>query len=149
MKEIKGDIWNYWKKEGILIGITTNGIVRYNGNAVMGKGIAKQASERIPDLKSRLGYLIRTQGSKVFIFKEWGVFTFPTKYDWKNRSDIELIVKSAVELNQQVNLSTTVIMPKPGCGLGMLDWGKAVKPRLYFLGDNYHFIELPNYRTAK
>ena len=51
MKEIVGDIWDYCGKTGYMIGITTNGEIRKDGKAVMGKVIALQAKERFPDFK--------------------------------------------------------------------------------------------------
>jgi len=54
MKEITGDIWDFYEK-GFWIVITTNGNVKDNGEAVMGKGIALQARQRYPLLPSMLG----------------------------------------------------------------------------------------------
>ena len=39
MKEVKGDIWNFYNK-GYWIVIPTNGTVKRNGEAVMGRGVA-------------------------------------------------------------------------------------------------------------
>ena len=56
MKEITGDIWDY-HKQGHWIVITTNGTVKSNGEAVMGRGIALQARAKFiqhPDLREKL-----------------------------------------------------------------------------------------------
>lgn len=49
MKEVYGDIWEY-HKQGYWIVITTNGFVKKNGCAVMGRGVAKQAVTKYPSL---------------------------------------------------------------------------------------------------
>ena len=52
MKEVKGDIW---KSDCDIIAITTNGVVKKNGELVMGRGIASQAKQRYPDIPKILG----------------------------------------------------------------------------------------------
>jgi len=42
MKEVIGNIWNYYNK-GNWIVITTNGTIKKNGEAVMGRGVALEA----------------------------------------------------------------------------------------------------------
>jgi len=54
MREITGDIWTFWL-QGHPICITTNGHVKRNGEAVMGRGIALQAATRIPELPRIVG----------------------------------------------------------------------------------------------
>lgn len=49
LKEITGDIWDFWNR-GHYIVIPTNGSVKKNGEAVMGKGLALQAKEKISEL---------------------------------------------------------------------------------------------------
>jgi hypothetical protein len=46
--------------------ITTNGFIKKNGEAVMGKGCAKAAAERWPQLPAILGNLITEHGNRVF-----------------------------------------------------------------------------------
>lgn len=57
---------------------------------------------------------------------------FPTKHDWHDRSDLDLIEQSARELAEVANLRDwqTVALPRVGCGLGQRDWKTEVKPIL-------------------
>ena len=84
MKEVIGDIWDY-HDQGHWIVITTNGIVKSNGEAVMGKGIALQAKQRYPDLPKELGQSITFCGNTVRVlgrppFSGYRLVSFPTKH---------------------------------------------------------------------
>jgi len=138
MKEIIGDLWTFENKC-----ITTNGMLTKQGLAIMGKGIALEARLRHPDLPYILGQLIKEKGNHVYFLKI-GYFSFPTKNDWKNNSSLELIERSCIELIDLVNdpwyQITEVVLPKPGCGNGGLDW-KVVKPILEkYLDDRFSVI---------
>lgn len=50
--------------------ITTNGYVTRNGDAVMGRGCAKQAAEYVPNLKSTFGKLLKHRGNIVQILAQ-------------------------------------------------------------------------------
>jgi O-acetyl-ADP-ribose deacetylase (regulator of RNase III) len=125
MKEIIGDIWN---TPCNAIVITTNGIVKMNGELVMGKGIALEANNRFTCLAWKLGQLVRDHGNNVYLIKGYStkVISFPTKNDWRNPSDMALIIKSTgqlVRLADDEKLSE-VILPRVGCGCGGLIWGE-------------------------
>ena len=62
MKEIKG---NLFEQEADLICITTNGFVKSNGCAVMGKGCAAEAKKRHPGIDTILGSQISEHGNRV------------------------------------------------------------------------------------
>ena len=127
LKVIKADIWRYLE-QGYSIVIPTNGHVNTDGRAVMGKGVAYQASKLFKNLDVSLGNQIKKQGNKLFYFPRQKLITFPTKEHWKYPSKIELIVESAkalkVLLDNEKDLK--VAMPKVGCGWGKLDWDKDV-----------------------
>jgi hypothetical protein len=61
--------------------ITTNGFVKNNGEAVMGRGCARQAAERYLGLKKILGGKIREQGNRVILIVNQGLalVSFPVK----------------------------------------------------------------------
>lgn len=152
MKEVPGDIWDYYE-QGHWIVITTNGNVKKNGAAVMGKGIALQAAERFPKLPLELGRLMgRGSPFWVFPFSEYRLFTFPTKYNWWEKSDVELIKRSVMRLKAlsrffsispypELNNVFPLYMTRPGCRNGGLDW-KDVKPILErYLDDKYMIVE--------
>lgn len=124
MKVEKINIWDLpettWK------GITTNGVVMKNGLAVMGGGVALEAAKRFTDLPKQLGAGIEMAGNTVILFPDHCVFSFPTKHHFRDKSDIELIKKSARGLIAILDHSESVItppvyLPFPGIGLGGLD----------------------------
>lgn len=123
MKIVKDDIWDFLNR-GYCVVVTTNGYVNKTGEAVMGKGIAYQANKLFKGLAFALGKLLRDKGNHVYYFERQKLVTFPTKNNWKDKSDIKLIEQSCREL---VSLLKTfsqikVAMPKPGCGNGKLNW---------------------------
>ena len=130
MVEVTGDIWDYYD-DGFPIVITTNGNLDSKKNAVMGKGIALQAKKKFPKLPMILGNNIQYNGNRVFYFRDLNLFTFPTKHNWWEKSDIDLIVDSALYLSNGTfnNRIPVVCMVRPGCSNGQLQWDQ-VKPYL-------------------
>lgn len=123
MREATGDLWRLVMPGECLI-ITTNGAVRRDGRAVMGRGIAREAADRIPELPMVLGEALRFDGNHVFRLMTWTgilILSFPVKHHWSEAADPDLIVRSARELAGQ-SLRSTVWMPRPGCGNGRLEW---------------------------
>lgn len=132
MQEIKGNLWGFHKR-GDPIVITTNGTIKTNGEAVMGRGIAAQAAAKFPNIPSSLGYKLTKQGNIVHVFNvaypTVRLFTFPVKHNWWEPADINLIQQSAMQLRAMADLLDlrNVYMPRPGCGNGQLKW-EDVKP---------------------
>jgi hypothetical protein len=62
MKEIFGDLWEVHSDALI---ITTNGFVKNNGRAVMGRGCAREARDKYKDLDLILGEKIKKGGNHV------------------------------------------------------------------------------------
>ena len=125
MLEATGNLWNF---DGLHC-ITTNGFVKNNGSAVMGKGCAKEASTKYPALPFRLGQAIRQSGNHVYLFSDLKLITFPVKHVWWNPADLNLIYDSCHELmtlHQRYHLGT-IYLVRPGCGNGQLKW-QDVKP---------------------
>lgn len=136
MQIIKGNLWDFEGKGWLVI--PTNGIRKENGEAVMGAGLAKEAAERYPDLPRLLGERLKI-GNYIYFFHTYKVVTFPTKNHWKDPSDLELIIKSAVQLLKDMQAfrrqgrDVKFYLPKIGCGLGGLEWHNvwgAVRPYL-------------------
>lgn len=129
MKEVQGDIWDYHAK-GAWVVITTNGTVKRNGEAVMGKGVALEAKKRFPLLPLFLGSEMRLHGLRVEPFPEYRLVCLPVKYNWWIPADYELIERSAHELMDMLNVDEDgpelihppVYMVRPGCGAGGLAW---------------------------
>ena len=123
MKEIRGNLWDYEGQKGYVICITTNGFVKNNGHAVMGRGCALEAAKKMPTLPVRLGDKIKYAGNHCH-WMALDLFTFPVKHVWWDPADITLIDRSAKELREQAELypDLTFILPRPGCGNGGLKW---------------------------
>lgn len=126
MIEVYGNLWEYPADVRV---ITTNGTVKKNGEAVMGRGCAAEAKARFPHLPKLLGEALKVRGNKVHYFYEPGnkyyicLFTFPVKHQWMQKADLALIGKSAKEIQEMALESwTTIVMPRPGCGNGGLRW---------------------------
>lgn len=128
--------------------ITTNGTVKVNGRAVMGRGCAKQACDRYPYLQKSLGQLLQTLGNHVQILRlgaeEPILVVFPVKHHWDERADLDLIARSARELVVLADDMQwqTVILPRPGCGNGQRKWHE-VRPILQpVLDDRFTVVTL-------
>lgn len=154
MKEAKGNIF---KTECDALCITTNGFVKGNGAAVMGRGCAKEAARLIPTLPEIVGKAIKTNGNicQIVLAKNISLLVFPVKPvskiccdgndhvshmsfkpgdvipGWACKADIEIIKQSAYQLVELTDKHgwQTVILPRPGCGAGELSWDE-VKPVL-------------------
>ena len=125
-------IFSLPKEAQTAICITTNGIVKKNGEAVMGAGIAKGAVNTYDGIAKDLGNNLSKYGNHVFYLGSYetdyygthNVFSFPTKHHWRDASDINLIKRSAQELADlcdNMNI-TTCYLPRPGCSNGHLNW---------------------------
>lgn len=142
------DIFRITNDTNTAVCVTTNGMVKRDGNAVMGAGIAKQANQLFR-CSRLLGNLLATHGNHVFNLgivqaygKFYNLFTFPTKHDWRDGSDLALIEQSAIELVRLCNRLCIhkCYLPPVGCGLGGLDWETQVKPILEPILDNRFIV---------
>lgn len=125
--------------EPVAVCVTTNGITKRNGAAVMGKGIALEADQKF-GVSAKLGKLLQTNGNHVYLLGQFptqsnntfSLLSFPTKHDWRNPSDINLIRQSARELIAKcIELDIKVCyLPPVGCGCGGLNFYRDVKPVL-------------------
>lgn len=150
MLEVTGNLWTHPADFRV---ITTNGAVRRDGCAVMGRGCAREAAIYYPKLPRLLGDRITRLGNRVHFFSDLeinartttvftrrGLFTFPVKHHWKDRADLDLIRSSVESFARQLLESAVYVMPRPGCGNGHLCW-EAVRPFLVDLPDNVHVID--------
>ena len=159
MLELRGN-YNIFElpQNGEAICVTTNGIVKADGHAVMGAGIAKQANQLF-HLSKRLGDYLTQYGNRAFNLGKYQrcylsgtvtftVFSLPTKHHWKEDSDITLICKSCEQLVEMCNKFgiTKCYLTPPGCGHGNLNWERLVKPWISEILDD-RFIVVDN-RTS-
>ena len=146
MKESTGDLWD--AKPEFIRCITTNGIVKKDGCAVMGKGVALQAARRFPKLLRLLGKYLKEFRNSVHSFgSEYRIISFPTKDDWREDSSLEIIEESCQRLRDAFEYTELgyfvkkIYMPRPGCGCGNLNW-KDVKPILEkYLDDRFIVVD--------
>lgn len=144
MREIRGDIFDV---EADAICVTTNMVTGRFG-AVMGRGLALGFAQKYPTLPALLGEDIRYRQGKVFAVRLHGepraIINLPTKGHWRNPSSIELVeasIRSLVKLTD-FNEWSKVVLPRPGCGLGGLDW-KDVKAVIEPLLDDRFYVITP------
>lgn len=147
MQEIRGNLWDFYDRPNHIVCITTNGFVKNDGSAVMGRGCALEATTRFPWMPRALGKHIKEQGNVAHLMytsedQTEGVFIFPVKHNWWETADLSLIEQSARKLAEYANGATDhiFILPKPGCGNGKLDWS-LVREQIKFLPDNVLVID--------
>lgn len=150
MLEAARDLWSMGTD---VICITTNGTVISNRTTgdrqnVMGGGCALEARQRHPVLPGQLARLIDAYGNHVFLL-ERKIVAFPTKEDVSKPSTMERISKSVDELLVLADLYgwTSIALPRPGAGLGGLNWDD-VRPVLApRLDDRFIIVSYPTRRT--
>ena len=146
--------------------ITTNGNINLRDEAVMGTGVAKEATLRWPELPATLGRLLKQVGNHVGsagrvtyspaaeihhrgdvydlpwnIEERFELVFFPVKENWGDNAHPRLIRQSALELVSLTNSKgwERVYLPRPGCGAGRLSW-EQVKPILSPLLDQRFIV---------
>lgn len=156
MKEIYGNLWDWWEDYDAVV-ITTNGYITKKGEAVMGRGIAKEAKDRFPALPKFLGDQLKQKGNITLLYPMLfapHIITLPVKpqygpnseMGWQAKADIDLIVQSIHRMNDiYAPLYGSILMPRPGCGNGGLKW-EDVKPVIEpLLSDKYTVISFEEY----
>ena len=140
MIELTGDLWSYRTGHNWLA-ITTNGDINSSGLAVMGRGVALQATERFPSIAKELGWKIEHFGNRVHNFPHYHLATLPVKHHWQDLADPALISKSLWQLYDLVGEMDIkkLYLPRPGCGSGRLKW-EVVKPMLEVLDDRFIIV---------
>ena len=139
--------------------VTTNGIVKSNGEAVMGAGIAKYARDHFNGIARRLGEKLKSGGNHAYFMgpqsdrsraaarldPEILVVTLPTKNNWRDDSDLDLIAQSCRELMAiaDQNGLRKIYLPMPGCTNGRLDYISQVRPVIAGILDNRFVVCLP------
>lgn len=146
MIEIKGELWDFYKRPNHIICITTNGYVKKNGEAVCGRGCAREACDKIITFAALLGWYIKKYGNVpgylvTELDNSYSVFIYPVKHKWDEIASKSLILAAAHVLFEQAkkNPSINFILPRPGCGNGNLKWHE-VKELIEFLPDNVYVI---------
>ena len=142
---------NMFLEKADAIVITTNGDVKRDGGAVMGRGVALQAARSWYGLQKVLGKKLQNKGNRVRLLTKddaavpylhlprkndallvavpWHIISFPVKHHWMDKADPELIEKSCKQLSKLISKKDwkRILLPKPGCGNGNLSWKKEVR----------------------
>lgn len=143
MREVVGNLWDYYR-QGRWVAITTNGTVKANGEAVMGRGVALQAKRRFPELPLLLGQKLSQYSNIPFILADFRLVTLPVKHDWWEVANLQLIEDSIFALERAWTLwddRLSLYLVRPGCGNGQLDW-KDVRPILEkYLDDRFVVVQ--------
>ncbi len=150
MIEARGDIFGLAEKDEVGVAvITTNGFVKINGKAVMGRGCALKALQLYPGIDVELGKRIKRCGNVPHVLRP-KLVTFPVKPalvvvsndnivahmkhnfsigdtapGWAARADPTIIEHSAkliVKLADASMKDNRFYLPRPGCGAGELCW---------------------------
>lgn len=157
MIELQQDLWTV---DADWICITTNGYIKKNGDAVMGRGCAYEATQRYPEIASLLGFGLKHNGNIVqHIYTDWiykrdrvyqDIYAFPVKHNWRDLADLKLIERSCQQLLELYEYRGTprIAIPRPGCGNGGLSWN-VVKPvcEKYFTTDRFIIVDKPGIYT--
>lgn len=122
------------------VGITTNSILNKQGELVMGAGIAKTAKEYNKHLPLLFGSQIKAkevEGGFYGVLLQGKYFAFQTKRHWKDKSDIQDVIRSINILNRGAEKHPMKIfgLPFPAINNGGLK-AKDVLPYLEALPDN-------------
>ena len=133
-----------WKIEANVRCITTNGTVLPNGRNIMGGGCAGEAASQWPVLPLLHGDLITRHGQHVFLLG--ALVMFPTKRNIRDKASLDLIVQSARELVTLTDLYgwSRVAVPRPGAGLGGLQWEAVEEILEPILDDRFTIVSYPN-----
>lgn len=151
MKYETGDIWE-WHSRGIPIVIPVNiGFTRAGLN-VMGRGVARQAKKRYPELPQLLGLkcMAARETTPVIWWKQRSLILFPTKpfnqerpwFSWHGKSDLALIERSAEQLSRfprKYGLAE-IVLPLVGCGNGALSPADVLPVLEKYLGDEFSLV---------
>lgn len=138
MQEQQTDIWSFWGRA--VLAITTNGSVTRDGRSIPGRGVARAAAERFPELRQRLGALLASGGNHVYEILP-GLVSFPVEETPFSPPDRRLIRRSAEELRQLADRQgwQRIVVPRPGCGGGGLHW-QEVRPLVADLFDERFIV---------
>lgn len=129
-----------------VICVTTNGTIKKDGQAMMGRGVARFVRDTFQNIDTKLGNLIKAYGNRVFNLgtqeysgKQLILFSFPNQADMSSKIDAKLIKKSIdelVDLCNKFQLKGKVYLPVPCVRIGDATW-QEIKPLLASLDDRF------------
>lgn len=140
----KGNMWSIFETTNNFV-ITTNPIIKQNGEVVMGAGIAKQARDKFFYLAHDFGLVLERDGySNVGYINKYNgtnIWWFMVKNHWGSNAQLDIIQDSTTELAYIARHSADRFdLNFPGIGNGKLQ-RDLVLPYLRPLPDNVHVWE--------
>lgn len=141
MVELTGDLWDFHAR-GDVVAITTGGAVDKNGGCLMPRGCAAQARERFPGIEKVLGGLLSRYGNHVYDIGN-RIVSFPVENSPFEVPDRRIIERSCRELVALADRSgwRRVIVPRPGCGSGGMEWPAVRKLLAAVFDARFHIIQ--------
>ena len=143
------NMWDDYDKADLFL-ITTNSFIKKNGELVMGRGIAKEAKDRFPQLPVYAGKIIKEKCGHLgvygfYVSRHWPltkIGLFQTKRHWRDNASIDLIKMSLTGLDFWLigREDKIVCLNFPGIGNGGLERDQ-VLALLEFLPDNVKVYE--------
>jgi len=153
MIEEEQDFWRIAEQQDVdALVCTTNNMVKMNGSLVMGRGIAEQFNAKFKYLAWNWGqivdkykdidiedYHLLLDGPRMLGHNKFYVVGLQTKFHWKDDSPIELIEASCKNLKKLVDIMQwqKIIMTRPGCGNGGLQWRTVRSKIRKYLDDRF------------
>lgn len=140
IKEICANVWGLLDSNSAVCILTNNTVCKYYVpeimqtvvKNIMGGGIAKEAKDRNPGLECICAQSILDNTYSLGTDKISGaeMLRFPTKNEVQYNSALEIVSDSLYRLRDYAinNPEKKIYLPRPGCGLGGLDWETEVKP---------------------
>lgn len=140
MREIIGELEDHWTHYEAIC-CTTNSELNRHGGLVMGAGVARWFAHQWPHLSKEWGRRVgefRGREPLVLVSRSgrdiqpYYLIYFQTKRDWRQLARYRLVRRSMWRLGEAIQLLgiRSVLLPRPGCGRGGLDWEQQVRPRL-------------------
>lgn len=106
-------------------------VIPVNNRGVMGAGLAKALKPHIPTTDWEYYLKLCRDGAKggdaYYSWSECWIYAF-TKENWKDSSKLIWIEQILQNLILLASPERSILIPHMGCGLGGLNWDKAVKP---------------------
>ena len=114
---------------------------------VMGKGLALSFKKKYPEMFENYQEfckdgLIKPGVCFLYHAADRDILNFPTKFHWKNPSEMEYIEKGLDWIVENKDRFESIAFPAIGCGLGGLEWSDVKSLILDKLGDTNIRLEL-------
>ncbi|MCP4539460.1 MAG: hypothetical protein GY832_20170 [Chloroflexi bacterium] len=132
-KIVPHDLWESPGLPGMWV-VTTNSYIKHNGALVMGRGAARQAMDKLPNIEYLSGAAVERISGRDFA-KAYGFLVvvpptdtavgfgvFQVKWHWKDPANLGLIQMSVSALAEyaDINPDVSIRMNYPGIGNGRL-----------------------------